>query len=634
MKVTFHIRSKELNINDTKSVDFSYEKSGYVCSFIVYGNLKKLESILITENTNFPLAQYLYVLDISWSKHSGFEFNQYNDQTLQSSLSRKFGSLSGHYQIQLGGSLISLNFRSEASAEDLGGSDELLFLESVKKYGIAVKGIVFSDSRRLESLDLSTCQFIDVNFLNCKLNRVKFSGCKLSNVRFIASELDGSDFSKSVFSSVTFESCESMLTCNFQECEVRYSPRRIWDEAILKVIDCNLQGSDFKQSEICAVFENSDLSCVDFSQSKLIACRFYDCKVEKVIFAGVTFASSAEGIRLREQYPDLEKFVCKFGSRKVSVEEKSKRKISNSEFVSASMEGIDLSHNHIVSCNFEDANLRNSSLIHCTIEDCKFQRFTLEAAKCSFMNLSHSSLKKNHFNEVDFYRAIMIQMKDTESEFISSKLGKVNLRGSSFVRSDLTGAFLGEANLTLASFDECKLRGTNFYQTQRSGINLNITEVSQTIDSRDNGSSTSNPGIKSSSDPLTRLQSTCSIGNVQWYSNSNGEVLIDENTFLHIIVGNKSPIAVLANLTKENPNIINIMNQNQASSESRSAGHDQINADTNVDSVNNGDVKGAHVSVNDTLSNDEDDDSGGLSLQREQPIPDDLESNESREDET
>lgn len=670
MKVTFHVKSKELGISFTKSIDVSYHEIGHICSLILYGKLEKLGVVLISGNSvELPVAQYLFVLDINWSKFRGFEFKQYLDQSLSSSLPKKFGFLRSYTQIQIARNLICVSFRAEVNREDLGKSDERLFLENSNRYGITVKNIDFYDVPFLSGLNLSNCHFVDVSFSTCRLDGVIFSGGRFSNVKFISSNLNGSDFQKAILTNVIFES-SLMSGCNFQECVVKYGARRIWDETILKIHDCNLQGANFKQSEVCLVAEDSNLSEVNFSQSKLTACRFYNCTLDQMNFTGSKFTSSPEAIKLRDQYSDIEKFVCKFGSRNLSLDLSGKKKnlallslwlkwyrelknynsataeklalcfisliyylmhsrakISNSYFVSALMEGIDFSHNDIVNCIFEDADLRNAKLNHCLIEDCKFQRVTLNSARCSFVNLSFSLLNRNNFNEVDFYRAVMISVEDEGSKFAASNLSRANLRDGKFFKSVLTGVFFGEANLTLATFDKCKLNGANFYQTQRSGIDLNIKDetgkkITNAADLQNLNDSNSN------SKSLPKLKSTCEIGSVQWYSNSNGEILIDENTFLHIVIGNKSPIAVLANLTKENPNIINIMNQNDL----RTAGRDQVNADTNVDSVSNGSVKGSDIQIGDVIGNNEVGDDDILDISEEPIIPHDIESNESEED--
>jgi uncharacterized protein YjbI with pentapeptide repeats len=291
------------------------------------------------------------------------------------------------------------------------------------------------------------------------------------------------------------------------------------------------------------------------------------------------------------------------------------------------MIGVDFSYSNIKNCTFESTDLKNSKLHHCVIQYCKFQRITLSSAKCSFANFSFSMLYGNSFDETDFYKATMICAKDRQSNFSASNFNKANLRGSKFFKSILTGTFFGDADLTSVNFDQCNLNGANFHQTQRSGINLNITDehgnkITTTADLKKLINNRSN------NHTLVKIKSTCEIGSVQWYSSSNGEVLIDENTFLHIIIGDKSPIGVLANLTKENPNIINIMNQNQASSDARSAGRDQISADTNIDSVNNGSVKGAAINLGSDIGNNEVEDDEGISVSSEQVAPNDISSNE------
>jgi uncharacterized protein YjbI with pentapeptide repeats len=590
MKINFQLYSKDLGINQTKFVEIDYHNSGYACSIILFGDSKNVEVAVHSSKMDIiPISRYLFVLDLFWSADEGFEFRQYIDPMLTSSLSGYLGQIRGSNRIKLSNSTndnwIGITFKPEVTSADV--KSERSLLESSKQHGLLIKDIIFNEGSLndldLSNLDLSECQFMDVHFQKCILNGTKFNSSRITNTRFSDSQLQDTTFSKAILFNISFLN-SNMHRADFSECQVKYSPRRILDETILKINRCNLYQADFSRAEICLVLERSELIEVDFSQSKLVCCRFYDCLIEKTNFTGATFQSSAQGNKSREQYPDLMRLICRIGpSSDDPKQDDPSRQIKDCIFTSASMISIDLNRSRISNCVFEDVDLSNARLNDSTIDDCKFNRVTLEPAKCSFANFSFSTISNSHFDEVDFYRAIMIGVKDKGGSFISSKFHKANLRCSKFKSSKFTGAFLAESDLTLADFDECDLRSANFYQTQRGGLDLHI-EPSKSVES----------------DNTVKLTSTCIIKNVQWYSRNNGEVTIDEDTFLQIIYGTKSPIAVLANLTKENPNIINVLNQNQLSSESRSAGGDQTNADTNIESVSNSDVKGSTIINSDT----------------------------------
>lgn len=118
--------------------------------------------------------------------------------------------------------------------------------------------------------DLAGIDFIDCVFEDCNLSNVSVKNCKLSDIDFIHCKLTGVNFS---------ESKDFAFAARFESCILDYAifERKKLNKSTFS--NCKIHGADFTQADLSkckihnsdfwdAVFENTNLSGVDFSTSK------------------------------------------------------------------------------------------------------------------------------------------------------------------------------------------------------------------------------------------------------------------------------------------------------------------------------------------------------------------------------
>ncbi|NER08787.1 MAG: hypothetical protein F6K17_42830, partial [Okeania sp. SIO3C4] len=154
----------------------------------------------------------------------------------------------------------------------------------------------------------------------------------------------------------------------------------------------------------------------------------------------------------------------------------------------------------------------------------------------SSADISGSTFENCYLNEVNLFRVKMIEGKFNNSELVRASLCNGNLRGSKFLNSDLTGVDFRYADLTILNIDKCLLNCANFFQTQRGGINLNISNEQN--------------------DSEKLLKTSCTISCIDWSPKRDGEIQISKEAFLDIIQGKQSAVAVITNLSKEGASYI------------------------------------------------------------------------------
>ena len=605
MKISFYIGPRERNIPQPEPFEIPYGYNGQICSVVVYGDIKKPQ-VLVVPSTPFPpipTCRYWFFMNVCWSSKDGFQFNKYTDPEITFSLNstveplKTIDTLKGGTQILINKNFITLNFKPEVNQTDLGNNDPKTFLEKCSILGIKVTNINLTSAQSLSNLNCPNIHLENVNFIKSNINYADFSGSKFTNVKFIECNIESVDFTNSLFSKVEFSEAK-LRKSKFEKCRVVYNKSRIENEEVLVFHQCHLNDCNFEKAILCCTFDNCDLSNANFSDAKIVASNFYDCQLNQTIFTKSTFASfGTQTDKTQKQTLSVTELItCRIGlSKKVETNENNAKKglISNCKFDSASMRFIDLSYNLIEDTDFEAADLSKAKLYKCNLLRTTFHRKTLKSsANLSSADVSFSYFTDCNLSEVNFSYARMIEteIKKSELDNATSKLVgasfySANLRDSKFIDSDLTSVDFRLADLTLVNLDKCKLNGANFFQTKRGGINLNIT---------DNKNDNSNE----KADCLL-LETSCIFDYIEWSPKRDGEIQIDKNDFLRIVSGKTSPLAVISNLSKENPSVISyIYNQNQAQAEAnaKSAGNDLNDASVNVGGdVNDSDLSGGSV---------------------------------------
>ena len=590
MKITFAIGPRERNIAPQEAFDIGYDHRGHICSVIVYGDISKPQ-ILIVPPTPLPaisISRYWFFMNISWSNLNGFEFNQYSDPEITTSinstpLNSNVGTLRGSDQIKINNGLLALTFRADVDQTDLDGNKPKDFLETCSKFGIRVTDIDFSELRISGKL-------------SCAESR-------LYNVKFIDSDMENSDFNKSNFNNVHFINSKLRKSV-FDNCKVDYNRSKIENDETLIFTNCDLTESTFVRAIIFSKLEDSNLSSANFSEAKLVASKFYNCTLDKTIFTKSIFAAfEIKSNNAKKPNTSVVPLItCCIGPKPELVtkrEDIQKGTIINCKFDSAAMNYIDLSSNQIENTDFEAANLSKSKLYNCEFLETEFTGKTLESANLSDADISCSKFESCNLNEVDLTRVRMIETKVEKCDFVRSSFYCAKLRSSSFVKSDLTGVDLRNADLTMVNFDECLLHGANFHQTQRGGINLNIKRPVEEEKSKSANNQENKDKIN--------MNSSCLIDFVEWSPDKNGDIQINTNDFLMIVLGMTSPVAVLSQLSKDNPLFIsNIFSQPTAVANAKSAGHDLNDASVNIErDANESDIKGGSVETGLSVINDQ-----------------------------
>jgi len=296
MKISFAIGPRERNIVPPETFDISYNHIGHICSVMVYGDINKPQ-ILIVPPRPLPaisISRYWFFMNISWSKLNGFEFNQYSDPEITTSinstpLNSNVGTLRGSDQIKINNGLLTLTFKADVNQADLDGNKPKDFMETCSQFGIRVADITFLELRISENLNCARSQLYNVNFIDSYLENSDFNGSKFNNVQFINSNLDGAIFTNCIFSQVEFSEETKLRRSVFDNCKVAGYRSRIENDETLIFTNCDLTESTFVRAIICSKLEDSNLSSADFSEAKFVACKFYNCTLNKTIFTKSMF---------------------------------------------------------------------------------------------------------------------------------------------------------------------------------------------------------------------------------------------------------------------------------------------------------------------------------------------------------
>ncbi|MBD2776796.1 pentapeptide repeat-containing protein [Iningainema tapete] len=614
MKISFAIGPKERNITQPEAFDISYEHKGCICTVMVYGDINKPQVLVVppTPLPTIPISRYWFFMNISWSKLDGFEFNHYSDPEITTHLNSAVcnstvGILRGEDKIQINNTFLTLTFRAEVSQTDLSKNDPIIFLEKCSEFGIRVANVELSEFQSLYKLNCSGIKLYNVVFINSDIREADFNSSSFNDVKFINSNLERANFSNSLFSKVELLAARLRETV-FDNCRVFYNKSRIENDETLIFNNCDLTNSSFVKAVISSKLEYSNLSNADFSEAKLVACKLYDCTLNGTIFTKSIF-SSYETQSNNPKKPSTSSgglITCYIGPKSETYTTKgvaNQGNITNCKFDSASMNFVDLSNNLIKSCDFEAADLSKAKLSNCEFIGTAFNGRTLKPANLSSADTSFSVFREEcNLNEVNFTRVRMIESRIEKCRCVRSIFYGARLISSYFVDSNLTGADFRNADLTMINLDKCLLSGANFFKTIRGGINLNIQTVNE----------------QSNKEEQINIKSSCDIKFIDWSPKKDGEIQINENDFLSIIIGSKSAVSVISNLSKENPSVISyIYNQAQAEANAQSAGNDLNDASVNIDGdVNNGDISGGSIETQPY----------GVSEQDEEQIPENYDS--------
>jgi len=578
MKISFFIGPKERDILQPEPFEIPYEKKNHICSVMVYGDLSKPQVLIVPPEPSpaTPISRYWFFMNISWSKLDGFEFNQYSDQKITTSLSSPVGTLRGTDKIQINNNFLYLTFKVEANQEDLGDNDPKTFLETCSKFGIRVADIEFSDCRGFSSIDCHGCKFVNVKFVKSDLNCANFTNSQFTNVKFIDSNLESADFTSSQFSQVEF-SAVNLRKSIFDNCHVVYNKSRIdKDEILIFNNRCDLNNSRFVKAILCSKFEDSDLSNVNLSGAKIVASKFYNCTLFNTIFAKSIFAPfGTQSNNSQNKSTSNTELInsCISPQKEVFIHGKVVKKvtISKCNFEEASMKFVDLSHNIITETSFEATDLYKAKLYNCEFIKTEFNGKTIKSANLSSADASFSIFRECNLNEVNLSRVRMIGTQiEEKSDLVRANFYGANLRSSKFSDSDLTGVDFRYADLTLLNLDRCTLNCANFFQTQRGGMDFNIKR----LDEQDNSDKSDKQN--------QNMKSSCTINCIEWSSKRDGQVQINEEQFLRIICGQESAVSVISSLSKGNADFI-LNNYATATADAKGAGGDLNDSSISVD---------------------------------------------------
>ncbi|NEO68694.1 pentapeptide repeat-containing protein [Moorena sp. SIO3H5] len=564
MKISIYIKIKQKKVPDPEPFEKSYLYEGHLGSVIVYGNINQPEIKLVSPGeSSLPLdSKYWFFISIYWSRINGFKFTQYTDPEITTSLSSTTGKqitnslisttgkIKGGDIIKINKNLVNITFKVEVNQEDLGNIDSKVFLEKCSQFGIRVVDTKFLNLNVPYGLACPDCQLVNVEFYDARIEGANFCNSYLSNVKFVNSVLNNSRFDNARFLQIKFDNVK-LINSIFDNCRdhhypSNYSKSRIDNDGYLLFNnDCDLTDSSFVNASFSSKFEKANLSRANFSDAKLVACKFYDCTLISTIFTRAIFQS------FRTKSSNNLDVICCISNKKNSnkkmlngAHEEQKPTISDCKFDNASMQHVDLSNNLINNTNFEATDLYRANLYNCHFINTSFKRATSEAASLIEVSLSNSSFtQKCNLTEVIFAQAKMIGVTFNDCQLIRASFHSGNLRGSQFISSDLTGADFRYADLTRLTLDKCHLNSANFFQTKRGGINLKTTKEDKN-------------GDNSQSQKEVLLDSSCTFDCIEWSPNIDGEIQIDRQSFLKIISGNTSPVAVISNLSKEGAQFI------------------------------------------------------------------------------
>ncbi|MGD1909816.1 MAG: pentapeptide repeat-containing protein [Rivularia sp. (in: cyanobacteria)] len=603
MKISFYIGPREKNITQPMPLEVYYEHEKQVCNLILYGNLNKPEVLLVPSTAKaleLPISRFWFFMTIFWSKSTGFEFNKYNDEEITTSLDENIGNLRGGDKILINKNSLTITFKAEVNQDDLGNNDSSVFLEKCSAFGIKIVDTEFSNIQNIYNIDCPKSQLYNVKFSYSNLSGSNFQDSILNNVHFIKSNLSGSNFTSCKLSNVQFFDI-NLRESSFDNCSVSYNKSRIENQETLNFNNCDLTNASFVKATLCGNFEESNISNATFLESKIMATNFFSCILNKTIFTKTNFTSFGTPINnyQSDNKKKTELITCHFGAksnlRENAKEVIQKENIISCKFDSASMKFVNMSNNIITDTDFEDADLSKAKLYKCEFIRTTFTGESLKPANLSYVDASFTVFKEQcNLNQVKLLWARMIEAKIENSDFIGANFYGVNLRSSQIIDSDLTGVNFRSADLTLVNFDKCKLNSSNFFETKRGGLNLNISE--ENINQNENQSYQEN---YSKENNKIIMKSSCIFDCIEWGPKINGEVQIDRNTFLSIVTGKQSALSVISNITKENPQIISqIYNQNQAEAkaDAQSAAHDLNDASVDIGGdVNESELSGGSI---------------------------------------
>ncbi|NMF64216.1 hypothetical protein DP113_07425 [Brasilonema octagenarum UFV-E1] len=596
MIISFAIGPRERNISLPEAFDISYEHKGCICTVMVYGDINNPQVLVVppTPLPAIPISRYWFFMNISWSKLDGFEFNHYSDPEISVSLNSTvdtlptIGTLRGTDKIQINKGFLTLTFKAEVNQTDLGDNDPRIFLEKCSESGIKVAYIEFDGVSNLYKLNCQNCQLYNVKFINSELSLASFNGSKFTHVQFINSTMEFANFTNCQLSKVEFMQARLRESVFDNSRTLNYNKSRLENNEYLSFLNCDLSYCSFLKTRIYSKFEDSNLENTNFSESHLIDCIFYDCAFDKTIFTKSRFTTLGVQIdKSQKQNTSVtESITCRIGSKPVlptqgKVEKKGT--ISNCKFDNALMNYVDLSNNVIIDTDFEATYLLKAKLYNCEFIRTTFNGKTLKSADISDTNLCFSIFNQCNLNEVRLHRARMIETRIEKSDLVKANFSNATLRNSSLIESNLTGVDFRYADLTLLTLDKCHLNCAKFFQTQRGGLNLNIV-INEVQHQNKSDKQAQNNRV---------YQTSCFIDCIDWSPKGDGEIQIDKNSFLSIVNGDKSAVAVISNLSKEGAQFI--LNT-YATANSQSAGNDLIDGSVNIGrDVNNSEILGASI---------------------------------------
>jgi len=297
------------------------------------------------------------------------------------------------------------------------------------------------------------------------VDRRDFAGMNL-----IRADLSGMDLRGANFSDAMLEDAD-LSGALLDECDFS---RAVLARATLKA--SSLKRARFVQANLGkAQFEGADISGGSLREARCYQTRFHACNLSGVDFAQVEFHESTVN-------------QCDLSTSRWRQSSLHKMTLRDVLFDGADFDQIMWVECGLVAVSFDKALLKRCGFLSTDgSQGVRFSGATLEA--CSFAHgttfadaafdqamLKHCGVRGATLRRADFSGARFEGSDFSECDFREARLDRVAAGESLFVRADLSGASVRDANLIDANFSKAILSATDL-----RGANLFRTDVSQAL---------------------------------------------------------------------------------------------------------------------------------------------------------
>lgn len=268
---------------------------------------------------------------------------------------------------------------------------------------------------------------------DCK--SVCFSGADLEDATFIGVNASGSDFSRASVRGACFALSRVELA-NFDDAHFNHLPMHV----------------KMEDSVRSTPFVGSMLSGSDFSNASLSGQRVFGCMLEGCSLPDLTMRSTLiGGLRVggTQLMSDLSR--CNFDGSRLDRCTFRDCRLSSSSFKASTLRDVAMD----ASCSADGVTFAAGVLDGLRAIGCDLSKASFSSASMENAVLSESVLLEASFNSANLSGAILAGANLTGADFRNARFS-----GPSTAGFDPT--VLSEANMTVALFDQCDLRGMDF----------------------------------------------------------------------------------------------------------------------------------------------------------------------------